>query len=66
MVNDILFENCCDSIYINLNTQINYDSLDVSEYNVRYWLNKKGMTNSIFSKNNENFIETLPLLQVCS
>ena len=62
MVNVILFENCCDSIYINLNTHIHYDSLDQSEYNVRYWLDKKGIKNSIFSKDNKNFIETLPIL----
>lgn len=63
MINNVLSEKCCDSLSIGINKEIQYNTMDDSEYNVSYWLNKRGIQNLIFKEENNEFVDTLSLLE---
>jgi len=63
MLNNVLSEKCCDSLSIAINKEIQYNTMDDSEYNVSYWLNKRGILNLDFKYENEEFVDAISLLE---
>jgi len=53
LINRIIDDNCCDSIFISFDDAIIYDTINSSEYNSGIWLKKKGISSEIFKKANQ-------------